>query len=243
MDQEERQENGTKVIVTEFLKSSFYSAVIQFMNYSLKLPAIFSVLPVMVLILLIMLFTRYWNNKRRQYAFLLPYVAWYFFFCLYFYNRGKLMFLTASCMTAVLAVWGVICVECFTKNVRRNVTGILVLAVVSASAYLAIWSHYSNLAEAAIKQVAQTEIGAQDFYASDVDDLCRELDVVFYAKKKAVFWLRVLEHSAIYDGEPYATTYRELQNTFSQVQDHWIGTLTGEVGRISEELSQKQTTN
>lgn len=182
-DPEVRQESETVTIIKDFLKFLLYSAIIHFINYSLQLPTVFSIVPPVILLLLIILFTRYWKNKKRQYAILVPYVAVYFGFCLYFYNRGELMPLTASCMTAILAVWGVVCIECIGKGAKRTLIGVLILAMVAGGAYAGIWAYYSGKAKAVTQKVASApEISGT--LAGEVDALSKELNTVFYAKEK-----------------------------------------------------------
>lgn len=218
-----KQGNPTALIIKEFLKSVFYSAIIHFMNYSLKLPAIFSVLPLMVLILLVMLFTRYWKNKKRQYAFLIPYVAEYFGYCLYFYNRGHLMVLTATCMTAILAVWGVLCIECFTKNVKRNLIGFVILALVATGAYLGIWKYYSVKIKDGAEKIAVID-AAQPELAAKTDELLTELNAVFYQKKKVTFRVSEVikkakeEELNAKDGEWISSRYQEFQKELADVK-------------------------
>lgn len=247
------ESNPTVIIIKEFLKSVFSSGIIHFMNYSLGLPAIFSTVPLMVLILLVMLFTRYWNNKKRQYAFLIPYVAEYFGFCLYFYNRGRLMPVTAVCMTAILAVWGVLCIECFTKNAKRNVIGFLVFALVTILAYTGIWQYYEAKSKDVIKKnVAVGPKTPEEALMTETDELLTELNAVFHSKKKVTFQFSEMikkskneEYYGTDRMQPYAF-YLEFQEKLETVKGKWAGELFGAGVEISqkykefEEIQKKQ---
>lgn len=224
--------NPTVIVIKEFLKSVFTCGIIHFMNYSLRLPAIFSILPLMVLILLIMLFTRYWKNKKRQYAFLIPYVAEYFGFCLYFYNRGHLMPVTAACMTAILAVWGVLCIECFTKSAKRNVIGLLVFALVTTGGYVGIWQYYEVRSKDVVnKNLAVGPKMPTEALMTETDELLTELNAVFHSKKKITFQFGEMMKNAA-DGEtndpdgmpPYAF-YAEFQEKLENAEGKWAGKL------------------
>ena len=217
--------------VKEFIKSTFTCAIIHFINYSFRLPAIFSVLPLMMLILLFMLFTRYWEDKKRQYVFLIPYVAEYFGFCLYFYNRGSLMPLTAVCMTAILAAWGVVSIECFVKNVRRNAIGFLAFAIVCIVAYGTIGINYSVKAKAAVEKVAGAEEFSEDL-AKETDAACRELNAVFYGKTKVTFQLEALAEE-LKTQDDKLSLWREFQRDLSAADGKWISALVKEGESLS----------
>ena len=178
-------------LYVDFLKALLYCAVIQFINYSFKLPAVFSILPLMLFLIAFMLFTREWKNKMRQYVFLAVYVLEYFGFLLYFYDKGHLMPITALCMSAILTAWGVLCIECLTKDKKRNVIGFATLALVAVVAYAGIWVYYSAKAESLADEVlsAQT-IGKQ--LGEEADRLSAELNVVFYSKRDVAFSLKEL---------------------------------------------------
>ena len=217
--------------VKEFIKSTFTCAIIHFINYSFRLPAIFSVVPLMMLMLLFMLFTRYWEDKKRQYVFLIPYVAEYFGFCLYFYNRGSLMPLTAVCMTAILAAWGVVCIECFVKNVRRNVIGILAFVLTCLVAYAVLGINYSVKARAAVEKVAGAEVLSGEL-AKGTDDACRELNAVFYGKTKVTFQLETLAED-LKTQDDVLSLWQEFQRNLSAADGKWISALVKEGESLS----------
>ena len=236
-DEIEREENDTTVIIKDFIKAIFYCVLIQFINYCLKLPAILSILPLMALLLAFMLFTRYWNNKKRQYAFLIPFVAEYFGFVLYFYNRGHLMFLTAFCMTAILAAWGVVCIECFVKEKKRNLIGFLTLALVALIAYFLIWNYYSAKAQAIVRKNAETTaISERVSIGEQTDALCRELNVVFYGKTRLTFRAQEAAQTALERGGVYQSLDQEMRVNLSKVQGKWISSLFREARTLSENM-------
>lgn len=231
----EKEINQVTVVPKEFVKSIFYSAVIHFINHSLKLPAVFSVVPLMILSFLIILFTREWNNKKRQYAFLIPYVAEYFGFCLYFYNGGKLMPITAACMAVILAVWGVFCIECVTKNKKRLVIGLLVFAIVTAGSELLIWSHYSAKAQAAVQKIKDTPRITEEFI-TETDDICQELNVVFYQKNRLNFRLKEIVTNELVSREEREEYYQEFRENLSKADGKWISSLIEEEIELSKKL-------
>lgn len=220
----EKERDPRIVIFLEIVKSAIYGIGINIVNYSFRLPAVFSVLPLMLLLLCITLFTRATHDKKRQYAFWIPYVLEYFFFCLYFYNKGRLMPLTATCMTMILAVWGVVCIECFTKNAKKNLIGFLALLTVAAGAIFLIWNNYSGKAREAVTKIVQAKEPNQRL-AVEVDVLSKELNVVFYSKPNLKF--RFTEVSGNYESEngEYRKLYDEFMETLSKVDEKWIGAL------------------
>jgi len=175
----------------DLLKALLYCAVIQFINYSFKLPAVFSILPLMLFLIAFMLFTREWKNKKRQYVFLITYVLEYFGFLLYFYDKGHLMPITALCMSAILTAWGVLCIECLTKDKKRNLIGFATLILVAVVAYLGIWVYYSAKAESLADKVLTAQAINKQL-CEEADRLTTELNVVFYSEKDVVFSLKEL---------------------------------------------------
>lgn len=235
-DRVEKVEDEKVLVIKEFLRSILYCAVINFINHSLMLPTIFSILPLMLLIFLFMMFTRYWKNKKRQYAFLIPYVVEYFGFCLYFYNRGNLMILTAICMTAILAVWGVLCIECFVKNAKRNLIGFLILALVAGGAYFTIWKYYDNRAMNAVHEITANGVLPEE-KATEVDALGKELNVVFYSKKRVKFLLAevVKETQGDTSSEEFKL-YQDFTENLKKADGKWISTLVMEEIDLSQNL-------
>ena len=191
----------------------------------------------MALLLAFMLFTRYWKNKKRQYAFLIPFVAEYFGFVLYFYNRGHLMFLTAFCMTAILATWGVVCIECFVKEKKRNLIGFLTLALVALTAYFLIWNHYSVKAQAMVRKNAETTaLSERVSVGEQTDELCRELNAVFYAKTRLTFRAREVAQTALERGGAYQSLDSKMRANLSKAQGKWISSLFHEAKALSENM-------
>lgn len=242
MDQDEeiKQENETVVIIKDFLKFVLYSGIINFINYSLRLPAVFSILPLMILLLMIMLFTRYWKNKKRQYAILIPYVAEYFGFCLYFYNRGELMPLTALCMTAILAAWGVFCIECLCKDKKKNLTGLVLLALVAAGAYFGLWAYYSQMAQKVTQKFA-TAPSVDLALAQEVDSVSKELNVVFYSKQRVTFQLANVIGKMAMETDPgkrgeISDIYEHYVGNLKSAEGKWIKTLVFEGEELSKNL-------
>ena len=231
----EKEINQVTAVPKEFVKSIFYSAVINFINHSLRIPAVFFFFLLMVLALLIILFTREWHNKKRQYAFLIPYVAWYFAFCFYFYNGGKLMPITAACMAAILAVWGVICIECFTKNKKRLVIGLLVFAIVTAGSEFLIWNHYSAKAQEAVQKIKDTPRITETFI-TEMDDICQELNVVYYQKNRLNFRLKEIVTNELVSKEEREEYYQEFRRNLSKADGKWISSLIAEEIELSKKL-------
>lgn len=220
----EKERDPKVEILLDVVKSTLYGLGIHIVNYSFRLPAVFSVLPLMLLLFFVTLFTRKTHDKKRQYAFFIPYVLEYFVFCLYFYNKGRLMPLTAACMTAILAAWGIVCIECFTKDARKNVIGFLTLLLVAAGAIFLIWNHYSGKARDAVTRIVQAK-GPEQAPASEVDLLSKELNVVFYSKPNLKF--RFTEVSGNYESEngEYRKLYEEFLETLTKADGNWIGAL------------------
>ncbi|MBR4733238.1 MAG: hypothetical protein IK081_10765 [Lachnospiraceae bacterium] len=220
----EKERDPRVVILLDIAKSAIYGLGIHIVNYSFRLPAVYSVLPLMLLLFCVTLITRATHDKKRQYAFGIPYVLEYFGFCLYFYNKGSLMPLTAICMTAILAVWCVVCIECFTKDAKKNLIGFLTLLLVAAGAIFLIWNHYSEKARDAVVKIVQAK-GPEQAPASEVDALSRELNVVFYSKPNLKF--RFTEVSGNYESEngEYRKLYDEFVETLTTVDGKWIGAL------------------
>lgn len=241
-DLPEKQENEAVVIIKDVIKAFFYSGIIHFVNYSLKLPAVFSILPPMLLLLAFMLFTRYWKNKKRQYAFLIPFVAAYFGFCLYFYNRGRLMPFTAACMTAILATWGVLCIECFVRDKKRNLIGFSVLFIVALLAYFGIWKYYSVKAESVLEKVVAAD-ALEDSLGREADALSRELNVVFYAKPKLTFRLTSLADRGSVQEADALKLFGEYQKGLAGAEGKWIRTLVREGENLSKELENLSETD
>ena len=229
----EKPENPATVIPKEFIRSTFYGAIIHFLNYSLRLPAIFSLIPLMILILIIMLFKREQKNKKRQYAFLIPYVAEFFGFCLYFYDRGNLMFVTAGCMTAILATWGVICIECFAKNKKKNVIGFATLLAVACAAYFGIWAYYNAQAKDMTERIASTQ-SPDVALAGEADALCKEINAVFYSKTKLIFQYKMAAENAA-QSEGFAALCQKFKGNLEKIEDKWISSLFREAETLSKE--------
>ena len=218
-----KEENRTLAVPKEFVKSLLSSAIIHFINYSLNLPAIYSAIPLMILILLIMLFTRAWDHKVRQYAFLIPYVAEYFGFLIYFYNKGKLMPVTACCMTAVLAVWGVICIECIAKSKKRTVIGLSIFIVMAACAVAGAFGYYSTLAKNQVEKIKDVRVPDEKL-GEETDALCQELNAVFCAKRNLNFRLAEVARSGVQTTEE-KEAWQEFQENFVKLDGKWISTL------------------
>ena len=220
----EKERDPRVVILLDIVKSAIYGLGIHIVNYSFRLPAVYSVLPLMLLLFCVTLFSRATHDKKRQYAFGIPYVLEYFGFCLYFYNKGSLMPITAICMTAILAVWCVVCIECFTKDAKKNLIGFLALLLVAAGAIFLISNHYSEKARDAVEKIVQAK-GPEQAPASEVDALSRELNVVFYSKPNLKF--RFTEVSGNYGSEngEYRKLYEEFVETLTTVDEKWIGAL------------------
>lgn len=218
-----KEENRTLAVPKEFVKSLLSSAIIHFINYSLNLPAIYSVIPLMILILIFMLFTRGWDHKVRQYAFLIPYVAEYFGFLIYFYNKGKLMPVTACCMTVVLAVWGVVCIECIAKSKKRTAAGFVIFVVIAAIAIVGVCGYYSALAKDQVEKIKNVRVPDEKL-GEETDALCQELNSVFYAKRKLKFSLAEVARSGVQTTEE-KEAWRELQENLVKSDGKWISTL------------------
>ena len=225
----EKEKDPRVVIATEFVKSAFYGIIIHLLNFSMMNATVYSVLPLMLLILLIMLFTRkeWHNNKKRQYAFLIPYVLEYFGICFYFYNRGKLLPVAALCMTAILATWGVICIECFQKNAKHNLIAFLILAVVAGTAYFSLWEYYTVRTKAMAERVtAETTPSVQ--FGSEVDDFCEELHVVFYSGRRFSFRLSEVAQELAGSGRGCEKFWQEFRGNISDENKKWISTMETE---------------
>ena len=227
----QKEKDPKVLLITDFIKSLIYSLGIHFVSYCFKLPSVYSVIPLMVLILLIMLFTREWNDKKRQYAFLIPYVAEYFGFVLYFHDRGHLMPLTAVCMTAILAVWGVICIECFSYDKKKNLIGFVSFALVAVIAYVGIWANYSAKSEQMVKKLRESaEIS--ETLGREADALCTELNSVFYSKKKIVFQLEKIVRGEI-EKESVMQDYQTFRVNIKSIDGKWISSLFSEAEKIA----------
>ena len=159
----------------------------------------------------------------------------YFFFCLYFYNKGRLMPLTATCMTVILAVWGVVCIECFNKNAKKNLIGFLALLTVAAGAIFLIWNNYSGKAREAVTKIVQAKEPNQRL-AGEVDVLSKELNVVFYSKPNLKF--RLAEVSGNYENEngEYRKFYDEFMETLMGTDEKWISTLFTQQENLSKKV-------
>ena len=224
--------------VTEFFKSILYSGIIQLLSFSLRIPAVYSVLPLMLLIFVIMIFTRDWNNKKRQYAFLIPYVLEYFGCVLYFYNNGRLMPVTATCMAVILAVWGVVCIECFPKkdflaenraelekrNERRLLIGLLIFFATVAIAETAIWFYYENKANETVREVMTVEV-ATPALGKHVDEVCDELNAVYYSKTKLHFKTEAALTDTENGNEVSAVLYSQFKGEVKASTKKGIGSL------------------
>ena len=186
-------------------------------------------------IFLFMMFTRYWKNKKRQYAFLIPYVAEYFGFCLYFYNRGHLMPVTALCMTAILTAWGVLCIECLTKNAKRNVIGFLALALVATASYFGIWGYYFAKAESVACKVLNTQTVNAEL-GREADLLSAELNAVFYSKPEVTFSLEELAVPADESSKDTEALYAAYRAGLSASDGRYIKALVTEGEALDHKL-------
>ena len=223
-DDVEKERDPKVVILLEIVKSTIYGLGIHILNYSFGLPVVFSVIPLMILLLFVTLFTRKTHDKKRQYAFSIPYVLEYFGFCLYFYNKRSLLPLAAVCMTAVLTVWGIVCIECFTKDVKKNLIGFLAMLLVATGAIFLIWDHYSEKARDAVTMIAQAE-KLEQVTAREVDALSRELNVVFYSKPNVKFRLAEISGYREDENGEYQRFYEEFVKTLSKADGDWIKVL------------------
>ena len=229
------EEKVNMQILADFIKAVFYCLIIHFINYSFRLPAVFSILPLMLLLLAYMLFTRHWNNQKRQYAFLIPYVVEYFGYCLYFYNRGHLMPITALGMTAILTAWGVLCIECLTKDKKRNVIGFLALALVAFVSYFGIWKYYSVKAYTlADKLMATQTISVQ--LGEEADLLSAELNSVFYSRPEVKFSLAELADPASESEKDTAALYAAYKAGLSDANGRYIKALVMEGEALDHKL-------
>ena len=231
----EKERDPRIVIILEFVKSAIYGIGINIVNYSFRLPAIFSVLPLMLLLLCITLFTIATHDKKRQYAFSIPYVLDYFVFCLYFYNKGSIMPLTAICMTFILAVWGIVCIECFTKDAKKTLIGLLAVLLVAAGAIFLIWNNYSGKAREAVTKIVQAKKPEQTL-ASEVDALSRELNAVFYSKSDLAFQFAEAERNYDEQTDEYRRLYDEFLETLSKTDEKWISTLFAQQEKLAKNI-------
>ena len=146
------------------------------------------------------------------------------------------MILTAICMTAILAVWSVLCIECFVKNAKRNLIGFLILALVAGGAYFAIWKYYDNRAMNAVHEITANGVLSEE-KAAEVDALGKELNVVFYSKKRVKFLLAevVKETQGDTSSEEFRL-YQDFTENLKKADGKWISTLVMEEIDLSQNL-------